>query len=144
MSNAATFMDELVNLTRRMRTVFDNMVREHGLTLARARILHKLGTDSCGATQRALADELEVEGPTLVRLLDHLESQNSIERHTVEGDRRAKRIVLTAEGRKQAEEVEEVIGQFRDKIMGGITDEELAIALKVINQLSHNMELETR
>jgi MarR family transcriptional regulator for hemolysin len=108
-----TITDDVANLTRKMRTVFDNMVRKKGLTLARARILRRLQTVGTGSTQRALADELEIEGPTLVRLLDNLEQQGCIERAAVEGDRRAKQILLTKEGEHQAEEVEAVAVVFR-------------------------------
>ena len=76
----STLIDDITSLTRRMRTIFDNMVKEKGLTLARARILRLLKRSGSGATQSALATELEIEGPTLVRLLDNLESLGWIER----------------------------------------------------------------
>lgn len=142
MSTASTLIEEITNVTRKMRTVFDNMVKEKGLTLARARILRLLKKADAGATQRALALELEIEGPTLVRLLDNLESQGWIERRSVEGDRRAKQIVLTDEGHGQEREVDVIAQRFRAEIMKGIDPEDMEIAIKVMGQMSRNLGAE--
>ena len=142
MSTASTLIEEITNVTRKMRTVFDNMVKEKGLTLARARILRLLKKADAGATQRALALELEIEGPTLVRLLDNLESQGWIERRSVEGDRRAKQIVLTDEGHGQEREVDVIAQRFRAEITKGIDPEDMEIAIKVMGQMSRNLGAE--
>ena len=136
----STLIDDITNLTRRMRTVFDNMVKEKGLTLARARILRQLKRSGAGATQSVLATDLEIEGPTLVRLLDNLESLGWIERQAVEGDRRAKQIVLTGAGDQQAQEVELIARDFRKNVFRGIDPDDMATAIKVIAQISDNME----
>jgi MarR family transcriptional regulator, transcriptional regulator for hemolysin len=48
-------------------------------------------------TQSALADLLDIEKPTLGRLLDRLEAKGWVERRADASDRRAKRIWLTGE-----------------------------------------------
>ncbi|MDB5525519.1 MAG: winged helix DNA-binding domain protein [Rhizobium sp.] len=139
MQTPPTIIEDFSTLTRKMRTVFDAMVREKGLTLARARILRKLQTAGAGATQRALAEDLEIEGPTLVRLLDNLEQLGFLERIPVEGDRRAKQIILTKQGQQQAEEVEAVAGVFRETVFAGIDQAEMDIARKVVAQMHKNL-----
>jgi MarR family transcriptional regulator for hemolysin len=143
MSTSSILIEEITNVTRKMRTVFDNMVKEKGLTLARARILRLLKKAEAGATQRTLALELEIEGPTLVRLLDNLESQGWIERRAVEGDRRAKQIVLTAEGHGQEREVDVIAQRFRAEIMKGIDAGDMETAIKVINRMSRNLDAQS-
>ena len=140
MPDAPSLLEEMTNVTRKVRTLFDNHVKERGLTLARARILRLLKTSNAGATQRGLAYELEIEGPTLVRLLDNLEAQGSIERITVETDRRAKQIVLTDEGIRQANEVEEIVERFRDQIQQGINPDDIAIVRSVMAQMNRNLD----
>lgn len=49
---------------------------------------------------------MEIETPTLVRVLDGMEKQNLIERRSDETDRRAKRIHMTVEGEKTSETVQ--------------------------------------
>src|SRR3954453_21559992 len=94
----ALFSEELAITSRKLRTLFDARVRAKGLTLARARALLHLARKD-GMTQTELAEILEVESPTLVRLLDGLEGQGLTERRPVAGDRRANQIALTPAGR---------------------------------------------
>ena len=136
----ANIVEEITNLTRRMRKVFDALAKERGMTLARARILRILKKTDAGATQRALAEELEIEGPTLVRLLDSLESQGWIKRCAVAGDRRAKQIVLTEEGHRQEGEVDIVAQQFRKTILADIDPTDMDTAVKVITQMARNLD----
>lgn len=92
-----TLAADLSLASRKMRNLFDALVRERGLTLARARALLLLA-ETRTWTQRELAEELEIEQPTVVRLLDGMEKQGLIVRQPVAGDRRANHIKLTAIG----------------------------------------------
>lgn len=139
MPSPTAITEDIATLTRKMRTTFDNMVRKKGLTLARARILRRLRTMGAGESQRVLAEELEIEGPTLVRLLDNLEQLGFIERTAVAGDRRARQIVLTQEGERQAEEVETVAGIFRQAVLEGIDPADIETARRVVAQMQRNL-----
>ncbi len=92
-----------------------------------------------GLYQKELAEALEIENATMVRLLDGLERQSFIERQTVQGDRRAKRVVMTAEGKILAEQVVKLAGDVREDLLEGVTDEELSIALNVLRKMSESM-----
>lgn len=89
------FVRECVLLARRWRVVYDERLRAQGLTMARATVLYWLDQHPGVTTQRALADLVGIEGPTLVRQLHALEAMGLIERVAVSGDRRAKGIRLT-------------------------------------------------
>jgi MarR family transcriptional regulator for hemolysin len=115
----AEFLEELSIASRKLRTLFDACVRAKGLTLARARTLMHLARKD-GMTQTELAEILEVEGPTLVRLLDGLEAQGLTERRPVEGDRRAKQIALTAVGQQIAAEVTRLANELREEVLADI------------------------
>ncbi len=134
----AEMIDAMAKVNRRLRTVFDARVKERGLTLARARTLLAL-IEQEGLYQKELAETLEIENATMVRLLDGLERQSFIERQTVEGDRRAKRVVMTEEGKVLAEQVEKLAGDVREDLLEGVTDEELSIALNVLRKMSESM-----
>ncbi|GAA5543514.1 MULTISPECIES: MarR family winged helix-turn-helix transcriptional regulator [Brucella/Ochrobactrum group] len=134
----AEMIDAMAKVNRRLRTVFDARVKERGLTLARARTLLAL-IEQEGLYQKELAETLEIENATMVRLLDGLERQSFIERQTVEGDRRAKRVVMTEEGKILAEQVEKLAGDVREDLLEGVTDEELSVALNVLRKMSESM-----
>ncbi|AWM87918.1 MarR family winged helix-turn-helix transcriptional regulator [Microvirga sp. 17 mud 1-3] len=134
-----TFIDELTKVSRKLRTAFDAQVKARELTMARARTLLRLLRHD-GITQTELAFELEIEGPTLVRLLDHLETQRLIERRPVEGDRRAKRVALTKEGRAQAGLVSGLADDIRETVLTDVAEDDLQTAIRVFRAMSRNIE----
>ncbi|GAC1042703.1 MULTISPECIES: MarR family transcriptional regulator [Rhizobium] len=131
--------DDLSAFNRKLRAAFDALVREHGMTLSRARVFRKLSRRD-GINQRELADELELETPTLVRILDAMEAQNFIERRAAVSDRRAKQIFMTESGKVVAAEVEALATSVRADILEGISDEDVGMALKVIRAMTANLQ----
>ncbi|MGO4573453.1 MarR family winged helix-turn-helix transcriptional regulator [Microvirga sp. 2TAF3] len=138
-STRVVFIDELSKVSRKLRTSFDARVRANGLTMARARTLLRLLKKDC-MTQTELAEELEIEGPTLVRLLDNLESQGLIERRPVDGDRRAKQVALTAAGHEQAETVSHLADEVRESVLADVAEDDLLAAVRVFRIMSQNIE----
>ncbi|MGV1792458.1 MarR family transcriptional regulator [Rhizobium lusitanum] len=130
--------DDLAAFNRKLRAAFDALVREHGMTLSRARVFRKLSRRD-GINQRELADELELETPTLVRILDAMEAQNFIERRAALSDRRAKQIFMTESGKVVAADVEALATGVRTDILEGISDEDVGMALKVIRAMTANL-----
>lgn len=134
----AAFTGELVAVNRKLRALFDERARDMGLTLARARLLVELARED-GPIQSELAETLEIEQPTLVRLLDGLERSGMIERRAAEGDRRARRIFLTEISRAQAQDVLALLVEIRALVLQDIPDEALQSALAVLRQTSRNI-----
>ena len=135
---SAEMIDAMAKVNRKLRTVFDARVKEYGLTLARARTLLTLIEEE-GLYQKELAEVLEIENATMVRLIDGLERQAFVERQAVEGDRRAKRIVMTAEGKKLAEQVVSLAADVRSDLLESVTDDELNTALNVMRKMAESM-----
>ena len=134
----AAFTGELVAINRKLRALFDERARSIGLTLARARLLVELARAD-GPIQSDLAETLEIEQPTLVRLRDGLERHGMIERRAVEGDRRARRIFLTELARAQAQDVLALLAEIRTLVLRDIPDEAVEAALEVLRQASRNI-----
>ena len=84
------------DVARLMRVAYDRRARALGLTRSQWWVLNYLYFNE-GITQSALADLLDVEKPTLGRLLDRLEAKGWIARQADRHDRRAKRVYLTGE-----------------------------------------------
>lgn len=125
--------------SRKMRNLFDALVRERGLTLPRARALLLLA-ETRTWTQRELAEELEIEQPTVVRLLDGMEKQGLIARQPVASDRRANHIKLTTVGSNHLEDLREATGRLREAIVSGLTDLEIANAGAVLRAINQNLD----
>lgn len=132
------YIDELAKVSRKIRTLFDARVKQRGLTFARARTMMLLDRMEI-LSQKDLAEELEIETPTMVRLLDGLEKQGFIERRSVEGDRRAKQIVMTPLGAELASEVNQLAQELRAEFLQGIDDKALVATLEVIRAINRNI-----
>jgi len=134
----AAFTAELASANRKLRALVDERARDMGLTLARARLLMQLAKAD-GPIQSDLADLLDIEQPTLVRLLDGLERNGMIERRATPGDRRARRVFLTPVARAQAEDILAFLAELRAGVLDGIEPGELEIALRVLGRMSENI-----
>ncbi|PQA86649.1 MarR family winged helix-turn-helix transcriptional regulator [Hyphococcus luteus] len=85
----------LVNdVARLLRREFDRRVKHIGLTRAQWFVIAHLYRND-GRTQRALADELDMEPAPLGRLVDRLEESGWVRRAPAPGDRRANLVYLT-------------------------------------------------
>jgi len=127
-------LETLTKLGRKLRTVFNARVTEHGLTYPRARTLLCL-LERPPLTQKELAGELEVEQPTIGRLLDRMEELNLIVRLDVPEDRRAKHVALTPYGEEQAKLVAWMGQELRDEMFARIPEYQLHQAVAVVNDL---------
>ncbi|MGL4285305.1 MAG: MarR family winged helix-turn-helix transcriptional regulator [Phreatobacter sp.] len=133
------FMRNLALASRCMRTCFDLRLKALDLTLARGRILLNLVSAERPVSQAELTAFLEVEHSTAVRLFDSLEQIGYIARQPSDFDRRAKDIVLTDKGRPVADQVVAIVEQMRADVLRDVDPRELAIADRVLAQVSRNL-----
>lgn len=89
---------QLGDVARAMRTYIDQCAREHGMTRAQWGALMRLERQE-GMTQAEMAESLEIQPISLVRLIDRLCDQKLVERRPHPSDRRANRLYLTPKGR---------------------------------------------
>jgi MarR family transcriptional regulator for hemolysin len=134
------FMTALSTAARRMRTTYDGIVSQRGLTLSRARALRQLHANP-GINQTELARFLEIENPSVVRLLDGMEKQNLIRRCPINGNRRAKQIMLTPAARRQVAELEAIFNRLGRDMLKGVPARDLNVALRVLGKIIANLEV---
>ena len=91
-------------------------------------------------SQRALADQLGVEGPSVVSMLDRLEGAGLVLRAPCPTDRRVKLVHLTAEGRDLYAKVREQADAFRASILGEVPPDQLAAATALLETLRTRIE----
>ncbi len=87
------------DVARLLRTEFDRRVRKLGLTRPQWLLLTRLHRHP-GASHSELAVMLEVEKATAGRMIDRLEAKGWVTRRAEPGDRRVKRVYLTAEAQR--------------------------------------------
>lgn len=100
MPNTDDFIGVVMSdVARLLRTAFDRRVRKLGITRAQWLVLTRVHRHP-GASQSELAEMMEVERASAGRIIDRLEANGWVERRARNGDRRVKRIYLTAEAER--------------------------------------------
>ncbi|WP_191488584.1 MarR family transcriptional regulator [Pseudomonas sp. FEN] len=131
---------QLAHMSRGWRAELDRRLAGLGLSQARWLVLLHLARFTEAPTQRELAQSVGVEGPTLARLLDSLETQGLVQRQSVLEDRRAKKIVLSASARPLIEQIETIATALRHELFVGVDEEELRICMRVHSRILANLE----
>ncbi|KFE55782.1 MarR family transcriptional regulator [Pseudomonas syringae] len=140
MTDEHRFGMQVANMSRGWRAELDRRLADLGLSQARWLVLLHLARFEEPPTQRELAQSVGVEGPTLARLLDSLESQGLVQRHAVVEDRRAKKIVLCDSARPLIQQIEAIATALRVELFAGIDEEELRICMRVHTKILANLE----
>jgi DNA-binding MarR family transcriptional regulator len=135
----------LYDSARLLRRDFDRRARAIGLTRAQWSVLSHLNRYG-GVNQAALADLMEIQPITLVRLLDRLEEAGWIIRTADPKDRRSRVPQLTDKARPVLERLQALAAETRELALtgiGGAERERLMDALQIIRTNLSSREDET-
>jgi MarR family transcriptional regulator for hemolysin len=91
-------------------------------------------------SQRALADQLGVEGPSVVAMLDRLEQAGLVLRTPSPSDRRVKLVLLTDAGRDLYARVRVEADAFRASVLDDLDPAALAAAATLLETLRERIE----
>lgn len=117
------------------RREIDQDLRRFGLTEATWRPILMLGMLPPPVRQTDLARALEIEGASLVRLLDVLERAGLIERVCDARDRRSNRLVVTAEGARIYRQVHEACEAVGARLLASVSAQEQALCERVFDRI---------
>jgi MarR family transcriptional regulator for hemolysin len=124
---------------RQWRRAVDRRLQPFGLTEATWLPLIHLARAPEPMRQKDLAASLVLDGSSVVRLLDSLETAGLIERRGESGDRRAKTITVTRFGLSIIDQVEAASLAVRNATLIGLSDEDLAVATRVLERVCQNL-----
>jgi len=122
-------------LSRRWRNDMDEALRATGASHARWITLLWVDMMDGRANIGELAEQVGVELPTLVRLLNRLEIEGLVERRALRGSNRAKTVVLTTKGKTELTAMSAVVSRARAEFLKDISEDRLSIALEVLDSL---------
>jgi MarR family transcriptional regulator for hemolysin len=125
----------LVSLSRAYRRFLDRRLADLPLAHHSALAAMLLGRLGDGVRQGTLAELLGVEGPTVVPMLDRMERAGLVQRTVDPSDKRARALVLTPVGREVAATAEIRSDEVRDTLFDGVSEEDLAAAVRVLDRL---------
>ena len=127
-------------LGRVWRRRADQALSAHGLSEAMSTPLLILSRRGKCVRQGVLANEMGIEGPSLVRLIDLLQAEGLVERREDPTDRRAKMLHVTPLGEAKVAEINRVLQRLRAELMNGIPGEDLAITFNVLRQIEQTAD----
>jgi MarR family transcriptional regulator, transcriptional regulator for hemolysin len=129
---------QLTDAARMMRTYIDQRAREHGMTRAQWGVLLRLERQE-GMTQAEMAESLEIQPISLVRLVDRLCEHSLIERRPHPRDRRANRLYLTDKGRATFARLLPLGREISAEILAGLDESDVADLLQKLLVLRNNI-----
>jgi MarR family transcriptional regulator, transcriptional regulator for hemolysin len=130
---------QLVESSRILRNYVDHRAKERGTTRAQWVVLFRLRTQE-GLSQVDLAEVLELQPISLVRLLDRLVEQGLLERRHDPKDRRANQLFLTEDGRRLVDDLDSLRDSIAVDVLNDIPDEAVSTSLKTLRDIKDRIK----
>jgi MarR family transcriptional regulator, transcriptional regulator for hemolysin len=130
---------QLVESSRLLRNYIDHRAKERGTTRAQWIVLFRLRQNE-GLSQVDLADVLELQPISLVRLLDRLVEHGLLERRHDPKDRRANRLFLTAKGKKLVDDLDSLRDAIAVDMFHDLPDKTLQTSLDTLREVKERIK----
>jgi DNA-binding MarR family transcriptional regulator len=130
---------QLVESSRFLRNYIDQRAKGRGTTRAQWIVLFRL-RDQEGLSQVDLADVLELQPISLVRLLDRLVEHVLLERRHDPRDRRTNRLFLTASGRQLVDDLDGLRDAIATDVLQEIPDHAIETSLQTLRTIKDRIK----
>ena len=134
---------QLNESSRLLRNYIDHQAKERGTTRAQWIVLFRLRQQE-GLSQVDLADVLELQPISLVRLLDRLVEHGLLERRHDPKDRRANRLFLTAKGRRLVDDLDGLADAIAIDVLGDVPDNAVEATLATLREIKERIKTSPR
>jgi MarR family transcriptional regulator for hemolysin len=128
----------LAVVARQLRVSFDQSAERSGLTRAQWNLI-AVASGCPGATQRTIAEALEVKEITAGRLIDRLCDEGYLKREEHPTDRRAYCVYLTAAAQPLLDKLDELAKVHETAIFAGFDSEDLEKLDKLLDAIAGNL-----
>lgn len=130
---------QLVESSRLLRNFIDHRAKGRGTTRAQWIVLFRL-REKEGLSQVDLADVLELQPISLVRLLDRLVEHGLLERRHDPKDRRANRLFLTRSGRQLVDDLDSLRDSIASDVMQELSREQIQSSLGALRAIKDRIK----
>jgi MarR family transcriptional regulator for hemolysin len=139
-SHEERFSHALHTSARLWRLALDKRLKRLGIGQSGWMTIAMIAKSGAPMSQRALADLVGVEGPSMVSMLDRLERDGFVTRAPSPTDRRVKLVQLTDTGKTVYAEVLREAAPFRADLLAGLDPQALAAATVLLETLRKRLE----
>jgi len=130
---------QLVESSRLLRNYIDHRAKTRGTTRAQWIVLFRLREQE-GLSQVDLADVLELQPISLVRLLDRLVERGLLERRHDPKDRRANRLFLTERGHQLVDDLDSLRDAIATDVLHGVPAEAIEASLGTLRDIKERIK----
>ena len=130
---------QLVESSRLLRNYIDHRAKSRGTTRAQWIVLFRLREQE-GLSQVDLADVLELQPISLVRLLDRLVEHGLLERRHDPKDRRANRLFLTVAGRQLVDDLDSLRDSIAEDVLQDVATESIQTSLETLRDIKDRIK----
>jgi DNA-binding MarR family transcriptional regulator len=130
---------QLVESSRLLRNYIDHRAKSRGSTRAQWIVLFRLREQE-GLSQVDLADVLELQPISLVRLLDRLVEHGLVERRHDPRDRRTNRLFLTASGRQLVDDLDSLRDSIASDVLQDVPSDSIQTSLDTLRDIKERIK----
>jgi DNA-binding MarR family transcriptional regulator len=130
---------QLVESSRLLRNYIDHRAKSRGTTRAQWIVLFRLRQQE-GLSQVDLAEVLELQPISLVRLLDRLVEYGLLQRRPDPKDRRTNRLFLTRAGRQLVGDLDSLRDAIATDVLQDIPDAAIATSLETLQDIKEKIK----
>jgi MarR family transcriptional regulator, transcriptional regulator for hemolysin len=134
------FSGALHNTSRAWRQALDRRLKFLGVSQASWMTIAVAAKAKGPLSQSELAQRLDVEGATMVAMVDRLVKAGLVVREPSLTDRRVKRVVLTPAGDLLYDRVRTEAAAFRKELLDGIDPKKLLVATELLENLQGTID----
>jgi MarR family transcriptional regulator for hemolysin len=130
---------QIVESSLLLREYINQCAKERGMTHAQWIVLIQLRQQE-GRSQVNLADVLELQPISLVRLLDRLVQHELLERRSDLKDRRVNRLYLTSKGRELVDDIDNLHDSIAMDVLGQIPSSSIQSSLETLRDIKDRIK----
>ncbi len=130
---------QLTIVARKMRTMFDRQVASLGITRSQWSMI-AVAAHHSGATQRLIAEALEMSEASAGRLIDRLCADGLLERRSRQDDRRAHAVYLTKDAQPLLNELTTAGRVLEARLFRGFEPADMAHLQRLLDRMYANLD----
>ena len=126
-------------IDNKVKTDIDAQLKIHDLTFSQSQVLFQLMKNGGSMSQKQLQDVMKVSHPTMVGLVQRLETNGYVETALDQNDKRNKIVTITKAAEQFSHDMEESRKKNRKKMLKGLSEEEAQELFRLLNKVYENV-----
>ena len=126
-------------IDNRIKTNIDNHFKVHDLTFSQSQVLHLLEKNGGSMSQKQLQTQMNVSHPTMVGLVQRLESNRFVTTETDSQDRRNKIVIITEEATNFKNEMIRSREKLHKAMFSSFSENEKDTLKELLNRILDNI-----